>query len=175
LFVYSFFGRGFLLDFYLFCIGGVDVSFSVVVDYLSRGFFGCVALISGLVFLYSNFYMGSFIDSRRFSFLVFLFVVSMFLLVFSGRFFLTMLGWDGLGLVSFCLVIFYSNSSRLDSGLVTVFRNRVGDVFFLLCFFFFSLTGWWNFDRGVLGESLLLGVFVFFGAITKRAQVPFSA
>jgi len=26
-----------------------------------------------------------------------------------------------------------------------------------------------------LGESLLLGVFVFFGAITKRAQVPFSA
>lgn len=80
------------MDLYLFCVGGVDISFSVVVDYLSRGFFGCVALISGLVFLYSNFYMGSFMDSRRFSFLVFLFVVSMFLLVFSGRFFLTMLG-----------------------------------------------------------------------------------
>jgi NADH-ubiquinone oxidoreductase chain 5 len=144
-------------------------------DYLSRGFFGCVSLISALVFLYSNFYMGYFLDSRRFSYLLFLFVVSIFLLVFSGSFFLTMLGWDGLGLVSFCLVIFYGNRSSLDSGLLTVFSNRIGDVFFLLSFFFFSLTGWWNFDCRASRYFFLLGLFVFSGAITKRAQIPFSA
>jgi NADH-ubiquinone oxidoreductase chain 5 len=82
------------------------------------------------------------VDMRRFLFLVFLFVISMFFLVFSGNFFVTMIGWDGLGLVSFCLVIFYGNSLSLESGLITVFRNRIGDVFFLVCFFLFCFGGW---------------------------------
>jgi len=112
---------------------------------------------------------------RRFSWLVFLFVISIFLLVFSGNFFLVMVGWDGLGLVSFCLVIFYSNSARLESGLITVFSNRVGDVFFLIRFFFFSLRGWWNFDFSSFFIYYLFLFFLFFGAITKSAQVPFSA
>ena len=60
------------------------------------------------------------------------------ILIFSGNFFMVMVGWDGLGLISFCLVIYYSNFGSLESGLITVFRNRVGDVFFfgLFCFFF---------------------------------------
>lgn len=119
--------------------------------------------------------MGGTVDLRRFSLLVFLFVVSMFFLVFSGNFFITIVGWDGLGLVSFCLVIFYMNSSRLESGLVTVFRNRIGDAFFLICFFIFSLGGWWNFDFLSYNVLFLFLVFLFFGAITKRAQIPFSA
>jgi len=85
-----------------------------------------------------------------------------------------MVGWDGLGLVSFCLVIFYYNSFRLESGLVTVFRNRVGDVFFLLSFFFFSLSGIFGYDLSSFFYFSFC-VFLFFGAITKRAQVPFSA
>lgn len=115
------------------------------------------------------------VDSRRFSWLVFFFVFSMFLLVFSGNFFLTMVGWDGLGLVSFCLVIFYSNSVRLESGLVTVFSNRVGDVFFLLSFLFFFINGSFTWDFCSFGLAYMFVIFIFFGAITKRAQVPFSA
>jgi len=80
-----------------------------------------------------------------------------------------------LGLVSFCLVIFYGNSLSLESGLITVFRNRVGDVFFLVCFFLFSFTGWWSFDSLSFNLIYIFLVFLFFGAITKRAQVPFSA
>ena len=52
-----------------------------------------------------------------------------------------MVGWDGLGLVSFCLVIYYARSRSMESGLVTVFRNRFGDVFFLLSMFFFFVGG----------------------------------
>lgn len=140
-FFLSFFVGGALVDFYFTSFFGYEFSLSFVFDYLSFGFFGCVSFISGMVFFYSNFYMEGGTDLRRFSYLVFFFVVSMFVLVFSGSFFLTMVGWDGLGLVSFCLVVYYNNSSRLDSGLVTVFSNRVGDVFFLVSFFFFSLGG----------------------------------
>jgi NADH-ubiquinone oxidoreductase chain 5 len=174
-FFYLFFMGGFMVDYFLFGFYGFDFSFCVIFDYVSFGFFICVSLISSLVFLYRNFYMEGTVDMRRFLFLVFLFVVSMFFLVFSGNFFVTMVGWDGLGLVSFCLVIFYGNSSSLESGLVTVFRNRVGDVFFLVCFFFFSFSGWWGCDSVAVYLVYVFLVFLFFGAITKSAQVPFSA
>jgi len=84
-------------------------------------------------------------------------------------------GWDGLGLSSFCLVIFYSNRSSIDSGLVTVFTNRVGDVFFLLSFYFFFIRGSikWEFNSTLYSFVPLF--FIFVGAITKSAQLPFSA
>ena len=163
------------MDFFMFNFFGVDYSICFVFDFLSCGFFGCVSLISCLVFFYRVFYMEGTVDMRRFGGLVVLFVVSMFFLVFSGNFILTIVGWDGLGLVSFCLVIFYSNSSRLESGLVTVFRNRIGDVFFLLSFLFFFALGYFGSDLSSYFLFHSFFWFLFFGAITKRAQVPFSA
>jgi NADH-ubiquinone oxidoreductase chain 5 len=144
-------------------------------DFVSFGFFSCVSFISGVVLFYSLFYMEGAVDMRRFVFLVFLFVFSMFLLVFSGNFFLTMVGWDGLGLVSFLLVVFYPNSSSLDSGLITVFSNRVGDVFFLVSFLFFYSVGSSSFDSFSFDFLPFLLLFIFFGGITKSAQIPFSA
>ena len=43
-----------------------------------------------------------------------------------------MFGWDGLGVVSFLLIIFYINQERITNGLFTIFQNRIGDVFFVL-------------------------------------------
>ena len=175
MFLVSFLGVRFLFEFFIFSFLGLDLSFVFVFDFLSLGFFSCVSFISGVVFLYSVFYISNTIDLRRFGYLVFLFVLSMIFLVFSGNFIITMVGWDGLGLVSFCLVIFYPNSSSLESGLVTVFSNRVGDVFFLLCFFFFFLSGCLTWDLFSGSTFFVFFIFLFFGAITKRAQVPFSA
>ena len=149
-FLFCFYGGGFILDFFLFSLSGFEVSLSFIIDYVSLGFFLRVSFISSMVFLYSLFYIRGTVDSRRFLWLVFGFVSSMFFLVFSGNFFMTIVGWDGLGLISFCLVIFYSNHGRLESGLVTVFRNRVGDVFFDVFLFFcrkrrFSFWCWFFF------------------------------
>ena len=175
IFLISFFGTRFVFEFFLFSFSGLDLSFVFVLDFLRLGFFRCVSFISGVVFFYSVFYIAGTVDSRRFGYLVFLFVLSIIFLVFSGNFIITIVGWDGLGLVSFCLVIFYSNSSRLESGLVTVFRNRIGDVFFLLSFLFFFLSGCLNWDLFSGWVPFIFLLFLFFGSITKSAQVPFSA
>jgi NADH-ubiquinone oxidoreductase chain 5 len=174
-FLLSFFGGGDFVEVPLFSYLGMDLRLIFVFDFLRMGFFGCVSLISGFVFLYRFFYMWGSLDQRRFVLLVSLFVASICLLVFSGNFFLTMVGWDGLGLVSFCLVVFYGNSTSLESGLITVFSNRVGDVFFLLSFFFFRVGGYWGFDFFGGKELGVFVVLLFLGAITKRAQLPFSA
>jgi len=43
-----------------------------------------------------------------------------------------LLGWDGLGLTSFILVIYYQNNKSLAAGLITAFSNRVGDALLLI-------------------------------------------
>ena len=113
--------------------------------------------------------------NSRFFFLLFLFVVSMLFLVFSGSWVVVMLGWDGLGLVSFLLVIYYSNRVRLDSGLVTVFTNRIGDCLFILSFMFMFYRGWVSLEFISLEGCLLFSLVIFLGCVTKRAQLPFSS
>lgn len=56
----------------------------------------------------------------------------MFLLVVRPNIVSVLLGWDGLGLVSYALVIYYQNEKSSAAGILTVLRNRVGDVAILL-------------------------------------------
>jgi NADH-ubiquinone oxidoreductase chain 5 len=42
-----------------------------------------------------------------------------------------MFGWDGLGVVSFLLIVYYINHESVNNGLFTLFQNRVGDLFFV--------------------------------------------
>jgi len=124
---------GIMLDFYLFDLCGLMFRFIFVFDWVSLGFGSFVSLISARIFFYSKYYMGENSLTVRFVMLLFGFVFSMLFLVFGGNMFLVILGWDGLGLISFCLVVYYQSFYSLDSGLVTVYRNRVGDIFFF-CF-----------------------------------------
>lgn len=74
-----------------------EIPFSFCVDYVSLFFFSAVSLISSVVFLYRKFYMDdSYSDvnymNSRFFYLLFLFVVSIMFLVFSGSWVVVILG-----------------------------------------------------------------------------------
>lgn len=157
-----------------------EIPFSFCVDYVSLFFFSGVSIISGVVFLYSKFYIredlgGPNTINFRFFYLLFFFVASMFFLVFSNSWVVVILGWDGLGLVSFVLVIFYNNSSSLDSGLITVFTNRLGDCLFILSFIFFFYGGYFSVDFISSSFCYFFCLVFFLGCITKSAQLPFSS
>jgi len=68
----------------------------------------------------------------RFLFLVSIFVLSILLIILRPRLIRILLGWDLLGLVSYCLVIYYQNYGSYNSGIVTVLSNRIGDVGLLI-------------------------------------------
>ena len=70
--------------------------------------------------------------SNYFIWITFIFILSMLIVVSISNLFFLMLGWDGLGLVSFLLIVYYQNQSSIDSGLFTVLINRIGDSFFLV-------------------------------------------
>lgn len=76
--------------------------------------------------------------------------------------------------MSYCLVIYYQSVNSYNSGIITVLRNRVGDVTILMSVIF--LINYSRLDIINLKEIIrLCGVFILISGITKRAQIPFSA
>lgn len=135
-----------------------------------------VLWIRRAVFIFRASYMKGSKRYKGFHVLVRLFVSSIVLLIISPNLFSALIGWDGLGMISYLLVVFYGSSKAFNSGIITALSNRVGDILLLSRlgvvatagsrdFFFFSGYGSWG------RYLLLVGV----GATTKRAQVPFSA
>jgi len=86
------------------------------------------------------------------------------------------LGWDGLGLVSYCLVIYYQNIKSYRAGILTVLSNRIGDVSLLIGIGLVIDSGIWGFINidFFFGNKIFVCCIIL-AAITKRAQIPFSA
>lgn len=150
-----------------------------ILDWMRLTFIGFVAIISSLVLFYSTSYMSGDRYFYRFIMLVYLFVISMFLLILRPNLVRILLGWDGLGLVSYCLVIYYQNEKSVNAGILTILSNRVGDVAILLRIAWMRNFGSWNFYFLQLiftNQDLFFILFiVILAGITKRAQIPFSA
>jgi NADH-ubiquinone oxidoreductase chain 5 len=119
------------------------LSFTITffVDHLAFAFAAAVFFISGNVVTYSHRYIIEDPYIERFILLVFGFVASMLLLIVSPNILRILLGWDGLGLVSYCLVIYYSSKKSSRAGIITVLRNRVGDVCILIRIAYFARLG----------------------------------
>uniref|UniRef100_A0AAU6PBF2 NADH-ubiquinone oxidoreductase chain 5 n=1 Tax=Amblyseius hainanensis TaxID=3061184 RepID=A0AAU6PBF2_9ACAR len=154
----------------------VDLDFLFYFDYISNIFLLVVSLISGSAFYFSKYYMSEDKNPMKFLILTFFFVFSMFLLITSMNFFMILLGWDGLGVVSYFLVIHYLSDVSLYSGMITVLTNRLGDIGLIFSIFFSANLGSWNLIS--LNNMELENLFLFFlisGAFTKSAQFPFSS
>nr|YP_009743690.1 NADH dehydrogenase subunit 5 [Notocochlis gualtieriana]QIE12007.1 NADH dehydrogenase subunit 5 [Notocochlis gualtieriana] len=157
-------------------LSSCNMSFAIILDPVSLSFSNVVCLISGCVMLFSSSYMSHDPFLKRFTWLVMLFVASMNLLVFIPSLPALLLGWDGLGIVSFALVIYYQNMKSLGAGMLTVLANRIGDVMILLSIGILVLQGHWlvnsMFDFYL---SSMVAMTITIAAMTKSAQIPFSS
>nr|YP_009536366.1 NADH dehydrogenase subunit 5 [Ornithodoros hermsi]AYN50644.1 NADH dehydrogenase subunit 5 [Ornithodoros hermsi] len=164
----------YLIDYYLMVFGNFELKFFFLFDWMSVMFTGVVLGISGSVILYSYDYMHNEKLKIYFCWGVLLFVGSMFLMILSPNLLMIMLGWDGLGLVSYCLVIFYQNYSSNSAGMITIMSNRIGDVMILLSVVFVLNFG--SLDFFLFSKTFMIsGFFLIVAGMTKSAQIPFSA
>nr|AYQ18939.1 NADH dehydrogenase subunit 5 [Discolomatidae sp. 4 ACP-2013] len=168
-----------MIEWNLFSVNSSYISMILLLDYMSLIFMSFVFFISSMVIFYSKSYMGSDLNLSRFIYLVMLFVFSMFLLIISPNLISILLGWDGLGLVSYCLVIYYQNSKSYNAGMLTALTNRLGDVLLLISIAYFVNYGSWNFLLYInfVEDNLMKLIFclVILASFTKSAQIPFSA
>nr|YP_009116315.1 NADH dehydrogenase subunit 5 [Limnephilus decipiens]BAQ19274.1 NADH dehydrogenase subunit 5 [Limnephilus decipiens] len=168
------------LEYKFYGVNSADLVMVLLFDWKSTIFMSTVMFISSMVILYSSSYMSGDLNKIRFLLLVVLFVLSMILMIISPNLISILLGWDGLGLISYCLVIFYQNVKSYNAGMLTILSNRVGDAAILLSIAWMLNYGGWNFyfyldymDKDKL--MIFIGSLVILAGMTKSAQIPFSA
>nr|YP_009434369.1 NADH dehydrogenase subunit 5 [Athetis lepigone]ATE89012.1 NADH dehydrogenase subunit 5 [Athetis lepigone]ATE89025.1 NADH dehydrogenase subunit 5 [Athetis lepigone]ATE89038.1 NADH dehydrogenase subunit 5 [Athetis lepigone]ATE89051.1 NADH dehydrogenase subunit 5 [Athetis lepigone]ATE89077.1 NADH dehydrogenase subunit 5 [Athetis lepigone] len=169
-----------LLEWEIISFNSMTIIMSVLLDWMSLLFMMFVFLISSVVIYYSKSYMSSELNLMRFIILVLLFVFSMMLLIISPNIISILLGWDGLGLVSYCLVIYYQNLKSYNAGMLTALSNRIGDVFILMVISWMMNYGSWNYIFYLEfmkndWEMNMIGSLIILAAMTKSAQIPFSS
>ena len=103
----------------------------------------------------------------------------MFMLIFRPTLIRVLLGWDGLGVTSFLLVIYFFRKKSLNAGLLTALTNRIGDCLILRAIALWAASPSWAMPAFVgeiwLSPHLIIIFTLIVAAFTKRAQVPFSA
>nr|YP_008475490.1 NADH dehydrogenase subunit 5 [Agrotis ipsilon]AGT18655.1 NADH dehydrogenase subunit 5 [Agrotis ipsilon]UIF93634.1 NADH dehydrogenase subunit 5 [Agrotis ipsilon]UTT74686.1 NADH dehydrogenase subunit 5 [Agrotis ipsilon] len=169
-----------LLEWEIISFNSVSIIMSILLDWMSLLFMMFVFLISSVVIYYSKSYMSSELNLMRFIILVLLFVFSMMLLIISPNIISILLGWDGLGLVSYCLVIYYQNLKSYNAGMLTALSNRIGDVLILMVISWMLNYGSWNYIFYLEfmkndWEMNIIGALIIMAAMTKSAQIPFSS
>nr|AYW52272.1 NADH dehydrogenase subunit 5 [Galerucinae sp. 7 ACP-2013] len=170
----------YILEWLLLTLNSTNFMFVILLDWMSLMFMSFVLFISSMVIFYSEEYMGGDLYKNRFILLVVMFVLSMMMLIISPNLISILLGWDGLGLVSYCLVIYYQNIKSFNAGMLTALSNRIGDVALLMVIAWMLNYGDWNliFYLEIMKNDWimqLIGFMMVLAAMTKSAQIPFSS
>nr|UJY97327.2 NADH dehydrogenase subunit 5 [Psephenothrips eriobotryae] len=142
-------------------------------DWMSFSFLSVVFFISSMVSLYSMEYIPQ--KKNQFINLIFLFVISMMMLILSLNIMSILIGWDGLGLVSYILIIFFQSDKSKNSGMLTLMLNRIGDVLIIFSSWILFMKGGMNFLFYYNISYNFIIMFIIICAMTKSAQIPFSS
>nr|UPL65579.1 NADH dehydrogenase subunit 5 [Dicranocephalus alticolus] len=166
------------MDWEILSINSVSITMTFLFDWMSLLFMGMVMFISSMVIYYSESYMSADINKVRFLILVLLFILSMMMMIVSPNLISILLGWDGLGLISYCLVIYFQNYKSYNAGMLTILMNRIGDVAILLGIAWMFNNGSWHFlyhNLYISSWSYYIFILIVLAAFTKSAQIPFSS
>nr|ALY11323.1 NADH dehydrogenase subunit 5 [Tambocerus sp. PY-2015] len=164
------------LEWNLLSLNSLNLNYVILLDWVSMFFSFVVFFISSMVILYSSVYMGTYnFSTIRFLFLVLLFVMSMLLMILSPSLVSILLGWDGLGLVSYCLVVYYSSIKSYLAGMITCLINRLGDIGLLISISWVFSYGSWNFTFYLSYYLDSVYYLIILSSFTKSAQIPFSS
>nr|AFQ97017.1 NADH dehydrogenase subunit 5 [Macrotrachela quadricornifera] len=148
---------------------GFFSGFELILSIWSVMFMLMVLLISSSVMMLSfSYFSGLWVSN--FVFLYFSFIVSMLWLTLNNNFYWMMFGWDGLGVVSFLLIVYYMNHESINNGLFTLFQNRIGDLFFVL--FMVGMIDFFMFNLMWMKWGM---IFLILGSSVKSAQFPFNS
>lgn len=110
---------------------------------------------------------------NRFHLLVVAFISSIYILIISTDIPALIIGWDGLGVSSFFLVVYFQDNTSWNAGILTLLRNRLGDIAIIIRASLLVIEG--HLRHSLISLERGLALCLIFAAFTKSAQIPFSA
>ena len=141
---------------------------SIILDRTSILGIRLVLFISGCVFLFSSKYIEIDSHESRFTYILALFVLSILLLLIRNSIPFLLMGWDGLGITSFLLILYYDSKTNNRSGIITFRVNRFGDALLVSRLVFFLCYGHMYLGTTV---SLMIGVVYILISTSQRPVV----
>uniref|UniRef100_A0AAU6PBZ8 NADH-ubiquinone oxidoreductase chain 5 n=1 Tax=Tituria planata TaxID=3133672 RepID=A0AAU6PBZ8_9HEMI len=166
--------KSIMMEWQMIKLNSTQMNFIIFMDWMSTMFMATVLMISSMIMIYSKNYMeGNKNEMKRFVMLINLFILSMMLMIISPNLISIMLGWDGLGLVSYCLVIFYSSKKSYNAGMITCLTNRLGDIGLLISISWVMSYGSWHFMFYKEMYTEKVSYMIIISCFTKSAQMPF--
>ena len=161
--------------------GDLYIPFGFIVDQVSVTMMMVVTVVSSVVHVYSIGYMDHDKGFNRFFSWLSAFVFSMMVLVMSDNFAGLFIGWEGVGLCSWGLIGFwYHKESATWAANEAFIMNRIADLGMLIgLFLIYWNTGSLQYDVAFAQFAYLdnttlvmIGIFLFVGAMGKSAQFP---
>nr|YP_010127469.1 NADH dehydrogenase subunit 5 [Sabella spallanzanii]QPO99965.1 NADH dehydrogenase subunit 5 [Sabella spallanzanii] len=163
-----------ILSWELLTVSSFSFNFDIILDEFSSTLILVVLAISSTIFLFSKTYMNEDPLKDRFTLILSLFVTSMLLLTLSPNLVTLLLGWDGLGITSFVLVMYYQNPKSLAGAMLTVLTNRFGDALILVAIIMAVQQNQLNIMyMHTTPQMMILPWLIMLAATTKSAQIPF--
>ncbi len=164
-------------------IGGLELSFSLVIDPLTAVMLMVVTIVTAMVQMYSRGYMHTDLGYRRYYAAISLFAFAMLGLVLSDSLLLMFICWELVGLCSYLLIGFWFHRPAAAAAAKKAFLvTRVGDVGFLAAILvLYANAGTLNIAElhslalaGAIGATALTWATIglFLGAMGKSAQFP---
>ena len=157
----------------LICVNRVPIDFPLSFDFMSLLFLAVIFWVSHSVILFSRSYIRHDETYNRFYYLLILFIISIVIFVLVPHLLALFLGWDGLGIRRFLLILHYQRRRRLHAAMITILINRLGDGLLLITVGAWSMAGHWYINT-LEGMNLYILILLCFTSFTKRAQIPFS-
>nr|WPS67077.1 NADH dehydrogenase subunit 5 [Hyssopus sp. 1 HHL-2023a] len=168
------FNFSFFLEWMILNINSSEINMYIYLDWMCLMFIFTVFIISSMIMFYCVEYMSHDLNKIRFFYILFFFIMSMLMMILSPNMISILIGWDGLGLTSYCLVIFYQSMNSYNSGMLTVLLNRIGDIMIIMCLSYMFIYGSWKFLNYNMMNYMIM-FFVVVASFTKSAQFPFSS
>ncbi len=172
-------------------VGGLNIPFGFIADYVSVTMMVVVTLVSTVVHIYSNGYMDHDKSFNRFFSYLSAFVFSMLVLVMSDNFAGLFIGWEGVGVCSWLLIGFWYHKADVTRDInpsispswaanEAFIMNRIADLGMLVgLFIIYWSVGSLQYDVVFaqipnLAPAVLTAAAaaLFIGAMGKSAQFP---
>jgi len=159
----------------LLSIKRVIINITILLDKTRIIFSSTVLLISFRVIMFTTSYIATDNNIKYFTLTVVTFITSINALIFFPNLITILLGWDGLGLSSYLLVLYYINEKAMNAAILTALTNRIGDALLIVAVAWTIIRGNWNIFLLTLQSPTFIIIRIILAAITKSAQLPFSA
>nr|UFQ89252.1 NADH dehydrogenase subunit 5 [Scyphophyllidium guariticus] len=156
--------KSYILNILDITLNGMYWNSIMYIDSVTISIFLMLIVCFGYAYFYTGHYFSNGKDGVELNKIICLFVAVMASLILTGDFLTTLIFWEYLGVVSFFLILFYSNYLSLRASIITLVSSRFGDV---CLFFLIAASLYINYN---LVAIWLLFFFVIF---TKSAGFPF--